>query len=117
MATYVDPWIPVAPVLLDRLDDQQVSSLVSEVLAIYGDEDSVGARTSQRLGDLADAEVVELSGGHTIYNEKPEEFVDVVVGFLDVGSATSTNNYCFYSGSVSNSFYYPCYLILGFLNV
>jgi hypothetical protein len=90
MAMYVDPWIPVAPVPLDTLDDQQVSSLVSEVLAIYGDKDSDGGRYSLRLGDLADAEVVELSGGRAVYNAVPEEFVDVVVGFLDVGSATST---------------------------
>jgi hypothetical protein len=84
MATYADPWIPVAPVYLSTLDDQQVSSLVSNVLAIYGDEDTKAGRYSQRLGELADAEVVELAGGHAVYNGSPKEFVDVILGYLNV---------------------------------
>jgi hypothetical protein len=36
------------------------------------------------LGELADAEVVELAGGHAVYNGSPKEFVDVILGYLNV---------------------------------
>jgi len=90
---YLEAWIPVAPVSLSSASDDEVITTLTiddgtggasflPVLAIYGDEDTSGGRLSVRLGDLADARVVELSGGHPVYLRSPDEFVDEVLGFV-----------------------------------
>jgi hypothetical protein len=82
---HVDVWVPVAVGSLSTASDNQVMSIVPmSILAIYGDGDVSGGRTSQRLGRLADAEVVELVGGHPVYRDSPDEFVATILDFLNL---------------------------------
>jgi pimeloyl-ACP methyl ester carboxylesterase len=82
---YIETWVPIAPGSLSSATDQQVQSLSDlPILAIYGNGDSGGVHVSQRLGDLAGATVVELVGGHSIYLDQPDAFVNEVLSFLGI---------------------------------
>lgn len=84
---YIEAWVPVAPPSLSIATDQQVQSLGDlPILAIYGNGDSGGVSVSQRLGDLVNATVVELEGGHAVYLEQPEQFVNEVLSFLGINN-------------------------------
>lgn len=82
---HVDVWVPVAVGSLSTASDNQVTAIVPlSILAIYGDGDVSGGRTSQRLARLAGAEVVELVGGHPVYRDSPDEFVATILDFLNL---------------------------------
>ena len=84
---YIETWVPVAPVALSSASDDQIVGTVGSnndvpVLAIYGDEDSSGGRLSERLGSVVGATVVELSGGHPVYLQSEDEFVQNILDFI-----------------------------------
>jgi pimeloyl-ACP methyl ester carboxylesterase len=82
---YVSVWIPVAVGSLSSATDEQVQNIAPlRVLAIYGDGDTSGGRHSQRLARLVGATVVELSGGHPVYRDSPDEFVAAILEYLGV---------------------------------
>ena len=84
---YIETWVPVAPVALSSASDDQIVGTVGSnnavpVLAIYGDGDSSGGRLSERLGSVVGATVVELSGGHPVYLQSEDEFVQNILDFI-----------------------------------
>jgi pimeloyl-ACP methyl ester carboxylesterase len=84
---YIETWVPIASGSLSSATDQQVQSLGDlPVLAIYGNGDSGGVKVSQRLGDLVGATVVELVGGHSVYLDQPDDFVNEVLSFLGINN-------------------------------
>lgn len=87
MAKYVSIWVPVAPYSVLSATDSQLKLLLEYnigVLAINGDGDRSGMQVSERLVDVADADSVELEGGHAVYLSSPDEFVETVLGFIGV---------------------------------
>jgi len=81
----VSTWVPVAVGTLNVLSDKEISVLRDQnlrVLAIYGDEDTSGGELSNKLGELVGATVVELKGGHPVYLNSPDKFVQTIVDFL-----------------------------------
>jgi pimeloyl-ACP methyl ester carboxylesterase len=84
---YIETWVPIAPGSLGQATDEQVQSLGAlPILAIYGNADSGGVATSQRLANLVGAKAVELVGGHSVYLEQEDEFVDEVLSFLGISN-------------------------------
>jgi len=79
-------WIPVAsPAVLSVKEDgvlRSFSSLGIEILAINGDGDGMGKRVTQRLVQVG-AKGVELKGGHAVYLDSPNEFVETVLSFME----------------------------------
>ena len=88
MPKYISTWVPVAPVDVPALSDAQLRSLsgLVDILAIYGSNDNGGAAVSMSLGELADAMVVKLDGGHAVYLKSPEAFADTILDYLNVDS-------------------------------
>jgi hypothetical protein len=89
LPSYVATWVPVAPVSLTLATDDQITQGLAtggaavRILAIYGDQDTGGSRLSARLLRLLpNTKVVELSGGHPVYLDSPDEFVQTILGFL-----------------------------------
>jgi pimeloyl-ACP methyl ester carboxylesterase len=84
VTSYIATWVPIATGSLTLASDTQVVKTLEgvRVLAIYGDRDTAGGKLSQRLGELVNATVVELVGGHPVYLHSPNEFVDKIVSFL-----------------------------------
>jgi len=83
---YISKWIAVAPVSFlstPEHDVRNLNELALPILAIYGNEDKPGKDVSERLHVLANARVVELEGGHPVYLDRPKEFVDYVVEFIE----------------------------------
>jgi pimeloyl-ACP methyl ester carboxylesterase len=82
---YIETWVPIAAGSLSQATDAQVQSLAPlPILAIYGNEDSGGVQISQRLADLVGAKAVELVGGHSVYLEQQDDFVNEVLSFLEI---------------------------------
>jgi pimeloyl-ACP methyl ester carboxylesterase len=83
MSNYLSTWVPVATGSLTSASDAQVTSLVGQVsvLAIHGNDDMAGGRYSNRLGELAQATVVELMGRHAVYLQSPDEFVQTILNY------------------------------------
>lgn len=83
LPNYIRTWVPVATGSLTTATDEQVMSLVGQVnvLAILGNEDSAGGRYSNRICELAEATVVELSGRHAVYSQSPDEFVQTLLEY------------------------------------
>jgi pimeloyl-ACP methyl ester carboxylesterase len=84
LPNYVATWIPVAAGSISSVTDSAITlGLVNTpVLAIYGNQDAGGRITSERLGDLVGAQVVELVGRHPVYLDSPNQFVTTVQRFL-----------------------------------
>lgn len=79
-------WIPVAPAMVNQTPDEVFDVLIDlsvPVLAIYGDQDSFGEVVTEKLVRVANAKGVELEGGHPVYLDSPDEFVDEVLMFMD----------------------------------
>ena len=53
------------------------------VLAIYGNQDSMGRESSMKLVHLANAKSLELEGKHPCYLDSPDAFVRAVIDFVD----------------------------------
>lgn len=99
-------WIPVAPAMVSQSPDDVFDVLIElsiPVLAIYGDRDSFGEQVTNKLVRVANARDVELEGGHPVYLDSPDEFVEEMLKFLDgVGTTDSINSYEYaYSNSES----------------
>ena len=54
------------------------------VLAIYSDGDVSGGRLSNRLARVVGASVFELPGGHPVYLDSPDAFVQEILKFIGV---------------------------------
>lgn len=79
-------WIAVAPPAVGQADDEAfeyLNKLSIPVLAIYGDQDSMGKKVTDKLSKLVSAKAVELEGKHPVYLDSPDEFVQEVLQFLD----------------------------------
>ncbi|KAL3791492.1 hypothetical protein HJC23_011523 [Cyclotella cryptica] len=79
-------WIPVAPpAVLQASDDvfALFTKLSIPILAIYGDQDSMGKKVTDKLVRLANAKGVELEGRHPVYLDSPDEFVQEILQFLE----------------------------------
>jgi hypothetical protein len=79
----VQLWVPVACGSVTSLNASKMNLLKNApyefpVLAIYGNEDTSGKRLSELLGDEMGAEVVELQGGHPVYLQDPDAFVETL---------------------------------------
>jgi len=85
---YIRMWIPIAPGSMASASDSQMAQLGKalnhRILAIYGDQDAMGAKVSKRMKENAGATLVELPGGHPVYLDVPEQFVQVVNEYLGI---------------------------------
>mmetsp|Transcript_25377 Transcript_25377/g.31273 ORF Transcript_25377/g.31273 Transcript_25377/m.31273 type:complete len:335 (+) Transcript_25377:77-1081(+) len=83
----VKVWVPVAsPAVLKERNDSSFDAFKSlniPILAINGDGDAMGGKVTKRLVDVANAESLEIHGGHPCYLDSPIDFVDGVLSFLD----------------------------------
>ena len=84
----VQLWVPVACGSVTSLNASKMELLKNApyefpVLAIYGNEDTSGKRLSELLGDEMGAEVVELQGGHPVYLQDPDAFVEALTKKLE----------------------------------
>ncbi|KAL7475897.1 hypothetical protein ACHAW6_001790 [Cyclotella cf. meneghiniana] len=80
-------WIPVAPPAVQQASDDVFvifTRLSIPILAIYGDQDSMGKKVTDKLVRLANAKGVELEGRHPVYLDSPDEFVQEILQFLEV---------------------------------
>lgn len=80
-------WIPVASPAVLRPSTPITNYGIFQklnigVLAIHGNNDSMGKKVTSKLVDEANARGVELNGGHPCYLDSPREFVDTVTSFL-----------------------------------
>ena len=86
LSNFVSHWIPVASNGLSLATDSHVQSLKQvnnfSILAIYGNRDLPGKKTSERLESLAGAKLVEIQGGHPCYLDSPNDFVNTVQDFI-----------------------------------
>ena len=79
-------WIPVAPPAVQQASDDVFAiftRLSIPILAIYGDQDSMGKKVTDILVRLANAKGVELEGRHPVYLDSPDEFVQEILQFLE----------------------------------
>lgn len=79
-------WIPVACSSVLKIREGAISEFVHQevpVLAIYGDQDAMGKKASQKLKSIANAEVLELPGQHPVYLDSPQEFVNFLILFVN----------------------------------
>lgn len=82
---HINPWIPVACGSVHSLSETEFTSLRAiDILAVYGDQDFSGNRTSHKLGDFSNAKLVELPGGHPVYLDSPNEFVKELLNYLQI---------------------------------
>ncbi|EED94093.1 predicted protein [Thalassiosira pseudonana CCMP1335] len=82
----VKAWIPVAPPAVLSADSSTLESFTKlqiPILAIHGDQDSMGKKVTQKLEQNANAKGVELEGKHPVYLDSPEEFVREVLQFME----------------------------------
>lgn len=99
-------WVPVATNAANQLSETALGAAkVWPMLAVYGDQDIVGKKSSYLWGRVAGAKIVELKvravylfvrrfvvlhlplhiviqGRHPVYLDSPNEFVKVVLNFL-----------------------------------
>ena len=89
LPSYISKWIPVAAGSVSNLSDEDVGSLQDQIsiLAIYGSEDAMGKKVTQRLSSLAGAESLEIEGaGHPCYLDSPAVFVKAVLQTMNVST-------------------------------
>jgi hypothetical protein len=87
---FIQLWIPVASNGLLSVEEAQLGTFYEtlrvsnnfQVLAIYGDQDQSGKRSSLLLEKHMSAKVVELPGGHPVYLDVPKQFCDTVLDFM-----------------------------------
>jgi len=86
---YFSRWIPVAsPAVMSATTDElaKLKDISLPILAIHGDKDASGRKTSERLHSEAGATVVELEGRHPCYLDSPDAFIKSVLKFLNVSN-------------------------------
>ena len=81
-------WIPVAcgkvqSTSNDVLD--QINKFRIPILALYGDLDTSGRVTSQKLKEIgmSNVEVIEMQGGHPVYLDDTAKFINFVILFIN----------------------------------
>jgi len=82
---YSQRWIPVAALAALRYTVDQLMNAIDgwPILAIYGDQDKGGKRSSELLQRAAPSTVVvELPGSHPCYLDSPDAFVDTVMQYV-----------------------------------
>ncbi len=82
----VKAWIPVASPAVLKATDATLTRFKNAnipILSIHGDGDEMGKKVTKRLETISGAEGVELTGGHPVYLDSPQEFVGRVMEFLD----------------------------------
>lgn len=83
----VKGWIPVAPPSVGQAADETLdifNELSIPILAIYGNQDDMGKKVTEKLVRLVEnVKKVELEGRHPVYLDSPEEFVMEVLQFLE----------------------------------
>jgi len=93
---YVFRWIPVASGSVATTTDEQVRNLQNlesfSVFAIFGNKDSNGEKTSNILGTLGGAKVLEIQGGHPCYLDSPDDFVAAILENLGVSKLSAGND-------------------------
>ena len=55
-----------------------------QILAVYGDRDKKGKKVSVKLRDQAGAKALRLPGGHPVYLDSPNEFVDALAKEIEL---------------------------------
>jgi hypothetical protein len=78
-------WVPIASYAVAR-DLSSLDSFIKcniPVLAMYGNKDIAGKRVSEQLIQYADAEVIEIKGGHACYLDSPDQFVVELLNFIN----------------------------------
>lgn len=82
---YVRQWIPVAALAVNSAPDDDLRKLDStlSILAVYGDADTPGKASSEKLKSLAGAKILEQVGRHPCYLDSPKEFVTEVSHFIE----------------------------------
>lgn len=76
-------WIPVAANnVLDATDEVLLALKETPILAVYGNQDKMGNKSTKRLQTLLSATPVELNGTHPCYIDSPDDFVKVVSDFV-----------------------------------
>jgi hypothetical protein len=97
LPTYLERWIPIASGSVSNVPDDRWTELASVmtaggdgghdnnndsrsfgILAVHGNKDVAGKRTTEILRDRTGAATVELRGGHPCYLDSPEDFVSAV---------------------------------------
>lgn len=83
LSSYVSAWIPVASYSVKGCTSKDLSTLLDQqpdlsVLAIYGSKDRNGKKVTQMLKDHAGAKTLKLTGGHPVYLDSSEAFVQAV---------------------------------------
>jgi pimeloyl-ACP methyl ester carboxylesterase len=84
----VKGWIPIAPPAVGQAADdafENFNELSIPILAIYGNQDDMGKKVTEKLVKLVGEGVkaVELEGRHPVYLDSPDEFVQEVLQFLE----------------------------------
>lgn len=86
LSSYVAAWIPVAALSVLEATTADLSVLKDiQVLAVYGDQDVGGKKSSFMLESGGGATVVELKGRHPVYLDSPDDFVVAVLDFVKIG--------------------------------
>lgn len=88
LPSYVSKWIPIAAGSINSVTDEQLTTLKDQVpiFAIYGNKDTMGQQVTQRLADLAAADILEIEGGHPCYLDSPDVFVSAVLQNLGLAA-------------------------------
>lgn len=83
---YVGRWIPVASPAVLKASEEAFQGVAGKlpILAINGNQDGMGQKSSQRLEQLAGAKAIEINGGHPCYLDSPDDFIQHVLSFLSL---------------------------------
>lgn len=82
----VRAWVPIAsPEVLsaDAKDLEKFAEQGIPVLAMHGTEDEEGKKVGEKLKLHANAEVATFEGGHSGYFDRQQEFVDILLKFIE----------------------------------
>ena len=81
---FVSRWIPVAAGSVLGYTASDFAAAISDwkILAIYGDQDASGRKSSELLQTAVGAVMVELPGRHPVYLDSPTAFVETVLWHL-----------------------------------
>jgi len=80
-------WIPVGCNSVMQTSDEvlsQINEYSIPTLAIYGDLDTAGRVSSEKLKEVGgvNVDVVEMNGGHPVYLDDTDKFINFVIMFM-----------------------------------
>ena len=79
-------WIPVASGSVLKTSEEALGVFQKysiPVLAMNGNQDEKGKLVTKRLGQFANAEEVEMEGGHPCYLDSPDDFILLLFDFIE----------------------------------